>query len=123
MKLLLDTHAFIWLADNDTRLPRLVRERIESGRGQAGLSVVSVWEMAIKMQIGRLDIGLSIPEVFNILGDYDLYLLGITESHLIEYARLPLHHKDPFDRMLIAQAAGENATLLSCDARFDKRMW
>lgn len=99
MKLLLDTHSFIWFFGGDARLPPQMRELIADGSNDLFLSSASVWEMGIKFSIGKL--GLAKPFeamieeqlLFN-----DISVLGVALPHIFTVAHLPLHHRDPFDR-------------------------
>jgi len=126
MTLLLDTHALIWFLDNDTRLPGLTRTQIET-TPTVFVSIASLWEIAIKANIGKL--ALSAP--FSTL-EPNLVALGITSlpitfKDLEVYLSLPLHHRDPFDRILIAQAINHNLFLVSQDSQMDaypiQRLW
>jgi len=119
MKLLLDTHAFIWWDSEPDRLPSLVREHCLDRGNMVLLSVASVWEIQIKRQLGKLKLRMPLPEV--VKGQQEtngLLILPITLVHVLELDSLPAHHKDPFDRLLIAQARAENAILVSGDSIF-----
>ncbi|MEA2680865.1 MAG: hypothetical protein QOK03_2587 [Candidatus Binataceae bacterium] len=118
MRALLDTHAFLWWINDDARLSDRCRAIISSGANEILFSAVSAWEIAVKAGIGRL----TIP------GDLETYtlaqvsrnrfeVLSISLSHALRASRLPPHHKDPFDRMLIAQAQVERVTILTGDAQ------
>lgn len=128
MKLLLDTHAFLWFIGGDERLSLTARTLIEDGANDAFLSVASLWEMAIKISLGRL----QLAQPFEVFIPHQLSLnrvglLGITISHTAKVAILPFHHRDPFDRLLVAQAQVEQMPLVSSDAAFDAygitRLW
>jgi PIN domain nuclease of toxin-antitoxin system len=128
MRLLLDTHSFLWFIEGSTQLPRSARTLIEDTTNEAFLSVASLWEMAIKVSIGKLSVGQPFEAV--ILQQLTLNritLLGITVSHAAALAVLTLHHRDPFDRMLAAQARVEQLSLVSGDPAFDAygvtRLW
>lgn len=113
-QLLLDTHAFIWWRENSPRLSDDARRRISSA-SVVFVSVASAWEAAIKIGLGKL----RLPESFEagvIASRFDR--LPIAFRHAEAVARLPRHHNDPFDRMLIAQAMGEHLTLVTHDRRF-----
>ena len=113
-QLLLDTHAFIWWRENSPRLSDDARRRISSA-SVVFVSVASAWEAAIKIGLGKL----RLPESFEagvVASRFDK--LPIDFSHAEAVARLPRHHNDPFDRMLIAQAMGEHLTLVTHDRRF-----
>jgi PIN domain nuclease of toxin-antitoxin system len=113
VKLLLDTHALLWLLTDDLRLSQRSREAIE--RPDAGMlvSAVNVWEIAIKRAIGKLPAPRNLIELIERAG---AELLSITVEHAHATARLPLHHRDPFDRLLVAQAQIEGCALVTRDA-------
>ncbi|MGL4943864.1 MAG: type II toxin-antitoxin system VapC family toxin [Thermoguttaceae bacterium] len=127
MQYLLDTHALLWYASGDERLPVSIRPIVQNIRNDVAISVVTFWEVAIKVQLGKLSIGRTLEELVHFTGQNGFRLMGMTPKHVMEYALLPLHHKDPFDRMLIAQAISENMSLIGCDTSFDayniKRIW
>ena len=110
MKLLLDTHAFLWLVAGDERLPASARTLI-TGAERVVLSAASVWEAEIKRAAGRL----AVPPVAEAARRTDVDVLAITADHADAAAHLPLHHRDPFDRMLVAQAQLEGLILVSKD--------
>jgi PIN domain nuclease of toxin-antitoxin system len=128
MRLLLDTHSFLWFIGGDDRLSLTARALIEDTTNGVFLSITSLWEMAIKISLGRLQ--LSQPfETFipQQLGLNRIGMLGITISHTAQVAILPFHHRDPFDRLLIAQALVEQMPIVGRDPEFDAygitRMW
>lgn len=128
MKLLLDTQAFLWFAGGDRRLSRTARRRIEDGRNDKFLSVASIWEMAIKVEIGKLRLDVPIAElVQSSATDSGIALLPIEKEHAMGVAMLPRHHGDPFDRLLVVQAAHENMVVVGSDVQFDaygvRRIW
>lgn len=128
MRLLLDTHAFLWFIEGSTRLTPRARELIEEPGNESVLSVASLWEMAIKANLGRLELGMSFEDLHrdHIEGNA-IEVLGIQPPHLDIVAQLPQHHRDPFDRLLIAQATCEGIGVLSKDEALDaygvKRLW
>ncbi len=128
MKLLLDTHSFLWFIGGNSRLSSRARTLIEDVSNDAFLSVASLWEMAIKISLDKL----SLAQPFDILipqqlGLNRIDLLGITVKHAAVVATLPFYHRDPFDRLLIAQAQMEQMPIVSSDAAFDAyavtRLW
>ena len=124
MRLLLDTHAALWwLADNPSLGPR-AEHLLEAGTHDVLVSAVVPLEISIKSAIGKM--GAS-PDAVGILLDDGARELPVTIEHARRVRDLPLHHRDPFDRVLIAQALVEDAVILSADARFDaygvKRRW
>lgn len=118
MKYLLDTHTFIWHALEDARLSGSALEIIESDQ-DLFISYASIWEMAIKIQRGRLQLKKSLPEFIESIVQANQYkLLKITTNHLYPLTILPYHHKDPFDRLIIAQGMEEGMTIISRDEAF-----
>ncbi len=128
MKLLLDTHTFIWFAFNAPDLPLPTRELLEDATTELYFSHASIWEMAIKVSIGKLNFSQKVTALVTAQAQKDgLQLLPINLPHLELIESLPLHHKDPFDRLLIAQSLVENLAIVSIDAAFDpygvNRLW
>jgi PIN domain nuclease of toxin-antitoxin system len=119
MKLLLDTHIFIWADDEPERIPAALMTYLADEANELWLSLVSAWEMQIKRQLGKLHLQLSLAETTASHQQTNgLRLLPITAEHVYALDNLPLHHKDPFDRLLIAQAIAEDLTLVSVDPAF-----
>lgn len=114
MKYLLDTHAFLWAASDPSRLSASATQACQTG--QLWLSVASLWEIAIKVQIGRLAIPTSLREFVNKhIGTGQISVLSIHARHALRQGELPLHHRDPFDRILAAQSLEEGLPLITCD--------
>ena len=129
MRLLLDTHTFLWFINGDAKLSGYARQQIENKKNKRLLSTASLWEMAIKVSTGKLKLGLSFAELHttHIQGNA-IEILEMTPEHLDIMKALPFHHKDPFDRMIISQSIAENIPVLSQDEWFDnyknlKRIW
>ncbi len=119
MNLLLDTHTFIWLANEPELLSQEAHDLIADTSNTIILSAVSSWEMQIKVQIGKLDLGKNLAEIIAEQQEQNsIVILPVALAHTLKIADLPLHHKDPFDRLLIAQALVEDMTILSKDAAF-----
>lgn len=128
MRVLLDTHAFLWFIDDSPQLSAAAKAVIADGSNDVVLSVASLWEMAIKISLGKLSISgpfgsyISHQLTANTIG-----LLPISLEHVAAVASLPFHHRDPFDRLLIAQALIEQIPLLSTDSSLDAygihRIW
>lgn len=117
MRLLLDTHAFIWFDAGDGRLGEATRRLIQDRSNEVYVSVASFWEMAIKASMGRLALRTTVSQLMvEAPAQNDLTLLPILPHHLAEVQALPFHHRDPFDRMLVAQARADGLTLVSRDA-------
>ena len=121
MKLLLDTHTFIWWDSEPQQLSARVRAQIEDPANELVFSVATVWEMQIKVQLGKLKLKVALPELLATQQQTNrLQILPIMLAHVLELGKLPAHHKDPFDRLLIAQAVSESATLVSHDPVFQR---
>lgn len=118
MKVLLDTHAAIWFLEGDDRLNKAARITIESPENQRFLSIASYWEIAIKSSIGKLKIAKPLHEIYQAVTDNDIMILPIVPEHTLAVSNLPFHHKDPFDRMIIAQALVEGMSVISKDQQF-----
>jgi len=128
MNLLLDTHAFLWFMEGSERISKRAREAIEGAGGVRALSVASAWEMAIKASLGKLALAKPLAELLPpLLADAGLELLPIEIADVARVATLPFHHRDPFDRMLAAQALEREFTIVSIDEAFDQygvmRLW
>jgi PIN domain nuclease of toxin-antitoxin system len=128
MNLLLDTHVFIWLSLTPERLSQQVTDLLMDETNLWFLSLASVWEMQIKRQLGKLSLNLPLPELIASQQQTNgLQLLPIELNHIFTIENLPQFHRDPFDRLLIAQAITEQIPLLSIDTVFDhypvQRLW
>jgi PIN domain nuclease of toxin-antitoxin system len=113
LRLLLDTHAALWWAADDERLTDRAGELLEDPESEVLVSAVVVWEAAIKRSVGKLD---ALDTWFEPMLDAGAAVLPVTIEHAAATAHLPWHHRDPFDRLLVAQAQVENATLVSRDS-------
>ncbi len=111
MKLLLDTNALLWLLNDDSRLAPAARQIIKDSQ-EIAVSDVSLWEISIKISIGKLQ---SVPELLDTIHDLGFRRLSLSNECLRLYESLPLLHRDPFDRMLVAQASVEGISLLTSD--------
>lgn len=119
MQFLLDTHTFIWLDIAPARLSARVASLVQDPRNTLFLSLGSLWEMQIKVQLGKLQLRLPLSQVVAEQQQINrLQLLPLKPAHIYTLDQLPLHHKDPFDRLLIAQAIYENLPLMSVDNVF-----
>jgi PIN domain nuclease of toxin-antitoxin system len=111
---LLDTHIVIWALNGDARLPAKYIRIIEDG-SKCYVSIASLWEIAIKQSLGKLDVR---DDIVNALEEGNIELLPVSTAAIRTIRTLPHHHRDPFDRMLIAQAIAENLSLLTVDRHF-----
>ena len=114
MKLLLDTHVWLWLIGNPSKLPRAYADAIANAEQPIALSVASLWEVGIKQRQGKLAIDVPFDELLE-RGLSSVEVLDIRLPHVLRTNELPMLHRDPFDRMLIAQALVEGLTLLTVD--------
>jgi PIN domain nuclease of toxin-antitoxin system len=121
MRLLLDTHAFLWFIQGSQNLSETARNLIEDQGNQKLLSIASLWEISIKVSIGKLDVGMAIAELLSreVYGN-GFEVLAIQANHLDELTKLVFHHKDPFDRLMIAQALAERMPVVTKDEAFER---
>ena len=127
MNLLLDTHTYIWFSVNKPELSEIVRKMVEDGQNNSYISIASLWEMSIKISLGKLSIDKDFKEVIKDLTESGIEILPISFEHVLKSSTLPFHHRDPFDRIIIAQSMCEAMKLLSADTIFDEytneRVW
>ena len=128
MRLLLDTHSFLWFVLNDRQLSALARGLIVEPANDILISPASYWEIAIKISLGKY----ALPAPFEAFWDEqffinDFALLPVSVPHAAQVVKLPFHHRDPFDRLIIAQSLVEGMPLVSSDIMFDRygveRVW
>ena len=121
MKILLDTHAFIWWDSEPEKLSAQALQICQEANNHLLLSVVSVWEMQIKLQLNKLTLSLPLAQLIESQQEKNqLIILPITLPHVLAVQNLPFHRKDPFDRLLIAQAIVEGISVLSHDPQIHK---
>jgi PIN domain nuclease of toxin-antitoxin system len=119
MKLLLDSHAFIWSYDERHKLSPRALEAMSELSNELFLSIASIWEIQVKIQSGKLIFKDPLNDIITEQQRINaLQILPVTLAHILELENLPLYHKDPFDRLLISQAMVENMTLVSSDKHF-----
>ncbi|MBN8822602.1 MULTISPECIES: type II toxin-antitoxin system VapC family toxin [unclassified Spirosoma] len=118
MRLLLDTHTLLWFYSGDESLPDSLRRIISNPDNLCFISIASLWEITIKMGIGKLEIDSPITELFSFLDRNRFWVMPIELEHLVQLQGLPYHHKDPFDRLIIAQALSENISIATRDSVF-----
>lgn len=127
MNLLIDTHALIWFAEGDGKLSATAQSALESSDNSLWISAASIWEMAIKISIGKLTVSGGLGGFRKLAEEEGIQLLDITGIHAERVAELPFHHRDPFDRLLVAQAEMEQMSLVSQDETLDaygvSRIW
>jgi PIN domain nuclease of toxin-antitoxin system len=124
--LLLDTHTFIWLSEDDPNLPTTLRSTIEN-TDRVFVSIVSFWEISIKLNIGKISLRDDFNNIESRFRATKFTLLPISIKDTIQLSQIPIHHKDPFDRVLIAQAMNRSLKVASRDVAFDaydiQRLW
>jgi PIN domain nuclease of toxin-antitoxin system len=128
VRVLIDSHVFLWYVWDDAQLTVPVLAAIEDSANTVIVSTASMWEIAIKFSIGELSLKRPLEEFKSVLIDGNGFeLLHAEPEHIVKVSTLPFHHKDPFDRMLIAQSLTENIPIVSADAKFDlygvRRLW
>jgi len=115
VRLLVDTHILLWVLAEPGKIPRSFRSQLESAGNDALFSAASIWELAIKQQIGRIELPVTPEEIVAAVRRAGFAELPVTALHAAGVQRLPRHHRDPFDRLLIAQAIHEPARLFTAD--------
>ena len=127
MQYLLDTHAFLWFINGDPLLSNKARAVIENPAHDRYVSTASFWEMAIKLNLGKLKLDMSFRDLYREVDKNGFSLLPITIAHTEKIVSLNLYHRDPFDRMLIGQAMIDKLTIISADSKFHnykiKHIW
>ena len=119
MRLLLDTHSLLWWDEDPDKLSDAARDALADANNTVFISVVNAWEIQIKVQLGKLGLTKPLPDIIlaqRITNGFELLLVQL--PHVYALDSLPFHHKDPFDRLLMAQARHENLILVSHDAQF-----
>ena len=119
MNVLLDTHTFIWYIEGNTSLTEKAREIIEFSADNVYLSIISLWEIAIKTGKNKLSMQNEYDDLLDVLNSLNIEVLPITFVDTQIYKNLPLHHSDPFDRMIISQAINNSLTIVGCDQSFN----
>ena len=120
MDLLLDTHAFIWFLNGDDYLPGSLKTLIADTSNKCYLSIASIWEIAIKSSLNKLELKGDFNQIAGFLNDNDIEVLPITFEHIQRLSQLNFHHRDPYDRIIIAQALTENLTVATKDEVFHR---
>ena len=121
MRILLDTHIFIWMATEPERLSSKLTASIIDRQNSLFLSLASIWEIQIKVALGKLDLKSDLATIVDIQTEQNsIQLLSIDLKHIYALSNLPAHHRDPFDRLLISQSQVEKMTLATVDSAFDR---
>ncbi len=119
MNYLLDTHTFIWFINGDSELPDRIKKRIEGNDLINFVSIASIWEIAIKINLGKLKLSAPFSEVPKQIEQNGFQILPITFEDTFTLSSLAMHHRDPFDRLIISQSISNDLTLLSKDPQFE----
>ena len=120
MDILLDTHAFIWFFNGDEQLSLMARKLIEDSKNKMYVSIASIWEVSIKIGLKKLTFDGKTKEVSNLIERNDFQILPISINHLNIYESLDFIHRDPFDRILVAQAISDKMTIITRDENIPK---
>ena len=115
IKNLLDTHTFLWFIDGNENLSPKALEHIENENAQNFISIVSLWEIAIKLSLGKLEVNIPFKQIEDVVFKNNFQILPISFTDLLKLSELPFHHRDPFDRLLIAQCINNERIFLSKD--------
>ena len=118
MKFLIDTHVLLWHMTDDPKLKNQLSEEIEKEENEIFVSSASIWEIAIKVSIKKLNLARSIIEIENYLIENSSFGLNATYRDFQILSELPFHHNDPFDRLIISQAINHNLSVISVDPKF-----
>ncbi|SDG19065.1 PIN domain nuclease, a component of toxin-antitoxin system (PIN domain) [Pedobacter terrae] len=127
MQFLLDTHTFIWFINGDSSLPYKIIDEIKNLKNQCFISIASIWEIAIKCKLHKLSLNADFNRILDFLDQNQIEILPISFDHIVKLNELDFHHRDPFDRILIAQGISENLIILTKDQNFSfykiKTLW
>lgn len=119
MRLLVDTHVMLWWLRDDRRLSRQARSIVADAANELLWSIASSWEIAVKLRIGKLELDRPLERLFaDLISEQGLELLPVSHEHCTRLCNLPLHHRDPFDRMLVVQAQHAGVPLMTADPKF-----
>ena len=120
MKILFDTHSFIWWGSEPERLSLSAKQLLADSEHEYFLSVISIWEILIKQMSEKLSLRVPLPEILRLCDRAGLQILSVELPHVLALESLPNPHRDPFDRLLIAQAVAEDLTVLTADKVFSE---
>lgn len=127
MRIIIDTQAFIWFVENDNQLPNKIKKDLENTENTIIVSIASLWEMSIKMTLGKLSLSCDLREMIEKIYSNGFEIIPILPEHIIKLSTLDYFHRDSFDRIIIAQGLTENVIIASSDKIFDnygiKRKW
>ena len=118
MQLLIDAHILIWFLEGNKLLPKLRRQIIANPQNDIFVSIASLWEIAIKISIGKLTLAKPLADIIKQITIENIEILSIVPEHTLQVSALPFHHRDPFDRIIIAQSQVENLPTMTDDGEF-----
>ena len=117
---LLDTHTLLWFVEDDIKLSIQAKSILSENSTPKFISIVTLWEIAVKYSLKKLELNISLADFFNLIHSSDINIINISTEHLLILNSIEHHHKDPFDRIIIAQAIAENFTIITKDENFSK---
>ena len=120
MKYLLDTHVIIWYFEDSQLLPKKIAELIDEPKNNVYISSASLWEIAIKMNLGKLNLTTPLNQLLDIIKNRDFKILQIEDEYLMKLLDLPSIHKDPFDRLIVSTALAEGLMVVTIDENIQK---
>ena len=119
MQLLIDTHILIWFLEGNKALAKSRRQIIANSNNDVFISIASLWEIAIKISLGKLTLGKPFADVIRQIAIENIEILPIAPEHTLQVSVLAFHHRDPFDRIIIAQSQAENLPVMTDDGEFN----
>ena len=127
MDLLLDTNAFLWFCEDNPKLSPAAKQSIENQNNTSFFSIASLWEIAIKLSLGKIKLKIPFEKFVELVEDNGFKILSITFEHTLNVSQLEFYHRDPFDRLIISQGIVEDIPIVSADNQFDdysvNRIW
>ena len=127
MDLLLDTNAFLWFCEDNPKLSLTAKQYIENQNNTSFISMASLWEIAIKLSLGKIKLKIPFKKFIELVEDNGFKILSITFEHTLNVSQLEFHHRDPFDRLIISQGIVEDIPIISADSKFGNynvdRIW
>ncbi|HEX8197289.1 MAG TPA: type II toxin-antitoxin system VapC family toxin [Pyrinomonadaceae bacterium] len=119
MQLLIDTHVLIWFLEGNKSLSKPHRQIISDSQNDVLVSIASLWEIAVKISLGKLTLAKPLADVIKQIAVENIEVLPILPKHTLQVSTLPFHHRDPFDRIIVAQSQVENLPIVTNDIEFN----
>lgn len=119
MNIIVDTHVAIWFLTDDRRLAASYKRAIEDPENRCFISIATLWEMGVKYSLGKLKLKAELKRIFELFIESGFQFLPITPEHILTNATMPFYHRDPFDRLIIAQANREGYAIMTVDSQFE----